>query len=148
MLWFLDKVREQGCPSVSLWCDILRYILLVGDREKDMRTERCVFFSETSTSQHRNVVLHHTHTLTLTNTLTLSHTHMTGQPGLVGQVVPEEFFRVFATYFWTKVVSKTFFGRQGVTQHPKIFSSECIKCFVCLCMYLYAGTMLQSLRLC
>ena len=70
---------------------------------------------------------------------------MTGQPWLVGQVVPEEFFRVFANLIFgdQKVVGKTFFYRQGVTQHPKIFSSECIKCFGCLCMYLYAGTMLR-----
>ena len=40
-----------------------------------MRIERYVFFSETSMSQHHNVVLHHTHTHTLTNTLTLTHTH-------------------------------------------------------------------------
>ena len=95
---------------------IERDIWLVGDREKDMRTERDVFFRRL---QRHNTTMSffttHTHTHILTNTLTLTHTHMTGQPGLVGQVVPEEFFRVFATYFWTKVVSKTFFGRQGVT---------------------------------
>ena len=80
--------------------------MFVVDREREIEKgvfleERNVFFSETSTSQRRNVVrLHtHTHTLTLTNTLTLSHTHMTGQPWLVGQVVPEEFFSGFAIYF-------------------------------------------------
>ena len=54
-------------------CD--RDILLVRDREEDMETDGYVFFSETSTSQHRNVILHHTHTHSLTNTLTLTHTH-------------------------------------------------------------------------
>ena len=83
----------------------------------------CVF-SETLTSQHRNVVRHHTHTLTPTNTLTLSHTHMTGQPWLAGQVVPEEFFSGFAKIFGPQVVSKNFLDRQGVTQHTKILSSE------------------------
>ena len=66
----------------------------------------------------------HTHTLTLTNTLTLSHTHMTGQPWLAGQVVPEEFFSGFAKFFGPQVVSKNFLDRQGVTQHTKILSSE------------------------
>ena len=79
-----------------------RDIWLVGDREKDMRTERNVFFSETSMS------LQHTHTITLTNTLTLTHTHMTGQPWLVGQVVPEEFFG-FCKNFWTKKWSARIF---------------------------------------
>ena len=48
------------------------------------------------------------HTLTLTNTQTLSHTHMTGQPWLVGQVVPEEFFRVLQN-FWDHMWSAKFF---------------------------------------
>ena len=117
-----------------------RDIWLVGDREKDVRTERNVFFSETSMS------LQHTHTITLTNTLTLTHTHMTGQPWLVGQVVPEEFFG-FCNIFWTKHGQQDFFDRQGVTQQLKIFSSECKKCFVGLCMYLYAGTILRHLWL-
>ena len=87
-------------------------------------------FSDTSTSQHHNVVLH-TLTHTLTNTLT--HTHMTGQQWLVGQVVPGEFFSGFCKigFLGPEVVSKTFFfDRQGVTQHPKIFSSECVKLFL------------------
>ena len=50
-----------------------------------------------------------THTLTLTNTLTLSHTHMTGQPWLVGQVVPEEFFFWFCKIFWTTSGQQEFF---------------------------------------
>ena len=63
-------------------------IVIVIEREI-FEKRRNVFFSDTSTSQHHNVVLH-TLTHTLTNTLT--HTHMTGQPWLVGQVVPGEFF--------------------------------------------------------
>ena len=96
--------------------------MLVGGREKDMRTEKNVFFSETSTS------LQHTHTNTLTPTLTLTHTHMTGQPWLVGQVVPEEFFG-FCNLFFDQKGSVRIFGCQGVTQHPKIFP-ECLKCFL------------------
>ena len=86
--------------------------MFVGVREKDIRTDRNVFFSETLMSQHHNVVLHYTHTLT--NTLTLTHTHnwLTVASRSNGS---RGFFRVFAIYFWTKVVSKTFFGRQGVT---------------------------------
>ena len=46
------------------------------EREVCFFGERNVFFSETQTPQHHNVVLHHTHTHThtLTNTLTLTHT--------------------------------------------------------------------------
>ena len=58
---------------------------------------------------------------------------MTGQQWLVGQVVPGEFFRVFAKLgFWDQKWSAKhfFYDRQGVTQHPKIFSSECVKLFL------------------
>ena len=93
-----------------MWCDILyRDILLVGDREKDMGTERIVFFFgdfNVTTSQRRSSP--HTHTHSLTNTLTLSHTHMIGQQWLVGQVVPEEFFG-FCKNFWTKKWSARIF---------------------------------------
>ena len=79
-------------------------------------------------SQRCNVVLYYTYTLTLTNTQhSHTHTHMTGQPWLAGQVVPEEFFRVLQFIFDQKG-SARIFGRQGVTQHPKIFP-ECYKCF-------------------
>ena len=97
---------------------------LIEDRELDVRKERYVFFSETSASRHRNVVLHNTHTHTLTNTNTHTHTHITGQPWLAGQVVPEEVFSGFAKFFGPHVVSKNFLDRQGVTQHTKILSSE------------------------
>ena len=93
-----------------MWCDILyRDILLVGDREKDMGTERIVFFFgdfNVTMSQRRSSP--HTHTHSLTNTLTLSHTHMIGQQWLVGQVVPEEFFG-FCKNFWTKKWSARIF---------------------------------------
>ena len=85
-----------------------------GDRDFTCARERASsFFSETSTSQHHNVV-HHTHTQTLTNTLTFTHTHMTGQQWLVGQVVPG-FFSGFCKLgvFGPKVVSRTFFDCQG-----------------------------------
>ena len=115
--------------------------MLVGDREKDMRTDRYVFFSETSTSQHHNVVLQHIHFHTHTHTLT----HMTGQQWLTGQVVPD--FSGFANIFDPERGSQEFFGCQGVTQHPKIFP-ECLKCFLLFMFVLYAGTMLRNLRLC
>ena len=56
--------------SFSVMLYFIERLYLIEDRELDVRKERYVFFSETSTSRHRNVVLHHTHTLTLTNTLT------------------------------------------------------------------------------
>ena len=81
-------------------------ILLTRNREIDMRIERYevfgdVFFSETSTSRHCNVVLQHTHTHTHSQTQSLSPPHMTGQPWLAGQVVPEDFFFGFCKIFWT-----------------------------------------------
>ena len=89
------------------------------------------FFSETSTSRHRNVVLHHTHTHTPSQTQTLSHTHMTGQPWLAGQVVPEEFFSGFANIFGPQVVSKNFLDRQGVTQHIIVYVSIFTQALCC-----------------
>ena len=80
--------------SCGFLCE--RDILLVRDREEDMETDRYVFFSETSTSQHHNVVLQHTHTHTHTHTYTL--THMTGQQWLTGQVVPD-ICRVLQIFF-------------------------------------------------
>ena len=50
--------------------------MLVGDREKDMRTDRYVFFYgdfNVATPQLRSST--HTHAHTLTNTLTLTHAH-------------------------------------------------------------------------
>ena len=63
--------------KIKFCCGFLceRDILLASDRKFDMRVERYVFFSETSTSRQFNVVLHHTHTHTLTNTITFTHTH-------------------------------------------------------------------------
>ena len=84
----------------------------------------------------------HTHTLTLTNTLTLSHTHMTGQPWLVGQVVPEEFFSGFAKNFWTTSGQQEFFGPPGGhATYKNIILRELIVSF---CLYFYAGIMLQG----
>ena len=97
-----------------------------------MRTERYVFFPETSTSQSRNVVRHHTHTLTLTNTLTLSHTHMTGQPWLAGQVVPEEFFSGFANIFGPKWSARIFGTARGSRKIQKYYPQR-VNCFFHLC---------------
>ena len=83
------------------------------------------FFSETSTSQHHNVVLHNTHTLTNTNTLTHTHDWPTVASRSSGS---RGVFSGFANIFGPQVVSKNFLDRQGVTQHPKIFP-ECYKCF-------------------
>ena len=59
-----------------------------------------------------------------TNTLTFSHTHDWPSGSRV-------FFGFLQLgFFGPKVVSKTFFDCQGVTQHPKkIFSSEFENCF-------------------
>ena len=94
------------------------------------------FFSETSTSQRCNAVrLHkHTHTLTLTCTLTLSHTHMTGQPWIAGQVVPENFFfRVLQKKILTTSGQQEFFGSPGGhATYENIILREIIVSF-CLC---------------
>ena len=79
------------------------------------------FFSETSTSQHRNVVLHNTHTLTNTNTLTPTHVWPTVASRASGS---RGVFSGFANIFGPQVVSKNFLDCQGVTQHTKILSSE------------------------
>ena len=119
--------------------------LFVGDREKEIEKwvflkERNVFFSETLTSQRRTVVRHHTHTLTLTNTLTLSHTHMTGQPWLAGQVVPEELFLGFAKYFWPKWSARIFFGLPGGhARYENIILRELIVSFI------YVSNFVQAL---
>ena len=84
-----------------------------------MRTERNVFFSETPTSQHHNVVLH-------THTLTNTHTHTHDWPTVASRSSGSRgVFSGFANIFGPQVVSKNFFlDRQGVTQHTKILSSE------------------------
>ena len=66
--------------------------MFVGDRVKDIETERNVFFLEAPTSN--------------------THTHMTGQQWLVGQVVPEEFFG-FCNLFLTKRWSAKIFWPPG-----------------------------------
>ena len=52
-----------------------REIVCLLEIKRKISGEREMYvFSETPTSQHHNVVLHHTHTHTLTPTLTLTHT--------------------------------------------------------------------------
>ena len=122
--------------SCGFLCE--RDILLVRDREEDMETDRYVFFSETSTSQHHNVVLHNTHTLTNTNT----HTHMPGQLWLAGPVVPEDFFFGFCKYFLTTSGQQEFFRPPGGhATYENIILRELIVSF---CLYFYAGIMLQG----
>ena len=67
-----------------------------------------------------------THTLTLTNTLTLSHTHMTGQPWLAGQVVPEEFFRVLQIFLDQSGLQEFFWPAMGSHNKRKFILRELI----------------------
>ena len=81
------------------------------------------FFSETSMSQHHNVVLHNTNTHTNTNTIT--HTHVWPTVASRASGSKGVFFSGFANIFGPHVVSKNFvLDRQGVMQHTKILSSE------------------------
>ena len=115
---------------------IERDILLVGDTEKDMRTERNVFFSETS--QHHNVVLQHTHTNT--------HTHTHDWPTMAsGQVVPEEFFRVLQKNFGPKSGQQEFFfwppGGHGTSENIflRVYKMFRLFMYVFVCRH-YAAT--------
>ena len=94
-----------------------------------------MFFSETSTSHAATsfVSTHtHTHTHTITNTLTLSHTHMTGKPWLVGQVVPEEFLSGFAKFFGPTRGQQEFFGPPGGHATYENIPQR-VNCFFYLC---------------
>ena len=102
--------------SCGFLCE--RDILLVRDREEDMETDSYVFFSETSTSQHHNVVLQHTHFHIHT------HTHTHDWPTVADRSSGSRYFSGFANIFGPQVVSKNFLDRQGVMQHTKILSSE------------------------
>ena len=84
----------------------------------------CFFFGDFNVATPQRCSSSHTHTHTHSRTQSLSHTHMTGQPWLAGQVVPEEIFSGFANIFEPQVVGKNFLDRQGVMQHTKILSSE------------------------
>ena len=112
---------------------------MLEDREIDMRKERYVFFSETSTSRHRNVVLHHTHTLTLTNT----HTHTHDWPTMASRSSGSRgVFFGFSKIFWTTSGQQEFFGPPGGhATYENIILRELIVSF---CLYFYAGIMLQG----
>ena len=70
---------------------------------------------------------------------------MTGQPWLVGQVVPEEFFFGFCKIFWTTSGQQEFFGPPGGhATYKNIILRELIVSF---CLYFYAGIMLQGFLL-
>ena len=103
------------------------------------------FFSETSTSRYRNVVLQHTHTHTHKHTHTHTHTHMTGQPWLTGQVVPEG-FSGFANIFDHKWSARIFFLTARGSRNIRKYLQSVTNVFSCLCLYMYAGTMLQIFK--
>ena len=83
------------------YCDILvdyRQSVRVEDRELYVFFEdMCVFFGDFNVTTPQRRSSPHT------------HTHMTGQAGLAGQVVPKEFFSGFANIFGPQVVCKNFF---------------------------------------
>ena len=122
--------------------------LLARDSEIDMRIERDMCFFRRL--QHRDTAtsFFNTHTHSLTPTLTHTPTHdgptvadrSSGSRGV--------FFRVLQNILDQKRVRKSFFDRQGVTQHPKIIS-RVLKIFsfvyVCFCMQ---ALCCRNLRLC
>ena len=98
----------------------------------------CSFFGDFNVTTPQRRSSPHTHTLTLTNTLTLSHTHMTGQPWLAGQVVPEEFFRVLQN-FWTTSGQQEFFRPPGGhATYENIILRELIVSFVYVSIFMQA----------
>ena len=114
----LDKINVS-VQFVVIYV-IERDILLIGDREKDMRIERNVFLRRLQ-RHNTTTSFFTTHTHTLTNTLTLTHTHMTGQPWLVGQVVPEEFFSGFCNSFLDQSGQQNFLAARGSCNIRKYF---------------------------
>ena len=132
----------------------LRYFLL--DRDESWICEKygrdiyvfwdVVFFWETSTSQRHNVVLQHTHFHKHTHTHTPTHDGPTVADRSSGS--RGVFCRVLQNILDQKRVRKSFFDRQGVTQHPKIIS-RVLKIFsfvyVCFCMQ---ALCCRNLRLC
>ena len=120
--------------------------LLARDSEIDMRIERDMCFFRRL--QHRDTAtsFFNTHTHSLTPTLT--HTpHMTGQQWLAGQVVPEEFFFRVLQIFLTKTGSaRIFFWQPGGHATSENYFQSVRNVFVCLCLFLYAGTMLQKFK--
>ena len=112
--------------------------MFVCDKEIDMRKERFVFFMETSTSQHHNVVLLNTHTLTNTNTLT--HTHV--WPTVASRASGSRGVFGICKYFWTTCGQQEFFRPPGGhATYENIILRELIVSF---CLYFYAGIMLQG----
>ena len=110
ILW---KLREL---NVSVHCGSLceRDILLVRDREEDMETDMCFFRRLQRHNTTTSFFTTHTHS----QTQTLSHTHMSGQPWLAGQVVPEEFFfrvlQIFLDHKWSPRIFWTARGSRNI----------------------------------
>ena len=137
--------------KIQFCCIFVRYsVYLAIEKEIDMRIERyvffrrCVFFSETSTSRRRNVVrvYTHKHTHSLKHTHQHTHTHVTGQQWLAGRVGPAEFFQVLQIFFDHKWSARIFWTARGSRNIRKYFQSV-TNVFSCLCLYFYAGIMLQ-----
>ena len=103
-------------------------------------SEMCFFFGDfnVATLQPRSST--HTHTHTHTNT----HTHdrptvayrSSGSRGV---------FRVFANNFLTTCGRQVFLTARGSRNIRKYFQSV-TNVFCCLCLYMYAGTMLQKFK--
>ena len=123
--------------KIQFCCVLVRYCVFE-DKEIDTRIERYVFFSGTYTSQQHNVVLHNTHTLTHTHTRT--HAWPTVASRASGS---RGFFFGFCKYFLTTSGQQEFFGPPGGHATSENIS-RVTNVFSCLCLYFYAGIMLQG----
>ena len=93
----------------------------------------CFFFGDFNVTTPQRCSSPHTHTHTHEHT----NTH-TGQPWLVGQVVPEEFFRVLQN-FWTTSGQQEFFGPPGGhATYENIILRVLIVSFVYVCIFVQA----------
>ena len=97
---------------------------------------------ETSTSQRRNVVPLYTHSHSQTHTPTHTHDRPTVAYRSSGS---RGFFSGFANIFDPKRVGKNFLTAWGSHNIRKYFQSV-TNVFCCLCLYMYAGTMLQKFK--
>ena len=113
-----------------------RDILLVRDRELDMRIERYVFFFRDfnfTSPQCRSSQHTHTH----------KHSHTRDWPTVAsGSSGSRGVFSGFAKYFWTTSGQQEFFGLPGGHATSENISSV-TNVFSCLCLYFCAGIMLQ-----
>ena len=108
-------------------------------RQRDMCFFGDVFFSATSTSQHHNVVLQHTHFHTYTHAHT--HTHTYDWPTVADRSSGSRYFSGFANNFDPKKGCKKCLTARGSRNIRKYFQS--VKNVSFVYVYFDAGIMLH-----